>query len=67
MHITRKKCTTDHNTKQYNTDHTTKHIQYTAFPEMSMVAQLIKMFPRILWNLRFIRVHQNIIQRSPEA
>ena len=39
--------------KQYTTDHKTKHTQYTALPEMSMVAQLIKIFPRILWNLQF--------------
>jgi len=42
MHITEKK---------YTTDHKTKHIKYTVFPEMPMVAQLIKILPRILWNL----------------
>jgi hypothetical protein len=45
MHITE---------KQYTTDHKTKHIQYTVIPVMPMVAQLIKIFPRILWNLWFI-------------
>jgi len=46
-----KEYTTDNNTKQYTTDHKTKHTQYTVFPEMPMVAQLIKIFPWILWSL----------------
>jgi len=45
MHITE---------KQYTTDHKTVHIQYTVFPVMPMVAQLIELFPTILWKLRFI-------------
>jgi len=45
MHITE---------KQYTTDHKTKHIQYTAFPAMPMVAQLIKIFHTIFWKVRFI-------------
>ena len=53
--------------KQYTKDHKIKHIQYTVHPEMPMVAQLIKIFPRILQNLQFITVHGNVIQRSAEA
>jgi hypothetical protein len=33
--------------KQNTTDHKTIHIYYTEFPEMPMVAQLIKIFPTI--------------------
>ena len=40
--------------KQYTTDHKTEHIQYTVFPVMPIVAQLIKIFPTILWKVRFI-------------
>jgi hypothetical protein len=36
MHITE---------NQYSTDHKTNHIQYRVFPEMPVVAQLIKIFP----------------------
>ena len=54
MHITE---------KLYTTDHKTKHIQHTAFPEMPMVAQLIKIFPRISWNLRFTTVYSSTISR----
>jgi hypothetical protein len=45
MHITE---------KQYTTDYKTKHIYYTVFPDMPIVAQLTKIFPRILWNLQYI-------------
>ena len=40
--------------KKYIKDHKIKHIQYTVYPEISMVAQLIKIFPRILWKLQII-------------
>ena len=40
--------------KQYTTDHKTEHIHYTVFPVMPIVAQLIKIFPTILWKVRFI-------------
>jgi len=39
--------------KQYTTDHKTS-IQYTVFPVMPMVAQLIRIFPTILWKIQFI-------------
>jgi len=39
---------------QYTTDHKSVHIHYTVLPGMPMVAHLIKIFPRILWNLRII-------------
>ncbi len=38
-----------------------KHIQLTAFPEMPIVAQLIKIFPRISWNLRFTTVYSAML------
>ena len=46
-----KQYTADHNTKPYTTDRNTKHIQYSVFPEMLMVAQLLNIFPSILWQL----------------
>ena len=55
MHITE---------KQYTTVHKTKHIQYTVFPAMPMVAQLIKIFHTILWKVRFIT---KFIQMSLKA
>ena len=54
--------------KQYTTDHKTIHTQYTVLPEMSMVAQLIKIFPKNFMQLTVhYTVHQNVIQRSPKA
>ena len=43
--------------KQYTNNHKIKHIQYTVYTVMPMVAQLIKIFPTILQNLQFITVH----------
>ena len=63
-----KQYTTDRNTKQYTTDHNNKHTQYTAFPVMPMVVLVIKIFPRMYWNLWFImEFYENDIQRSPET
>jgi hypothetical protein len=54
--------------KEYTTDHKTIHIQYTVFPEIPMMAQLIKIFTRILWNLQIImEFYETVIRRSPEA
>jgi hypothetical protein len=39
---------------QYTTEHKTIHMQHTVVPEMPMVAQPIKIFPRTLQNLLFI-------------
>jgi len=45
MHITE---------NQYTTDHETKHILYAVYPVIPVVVQLINIFPRILWKLRYI-------------
>jgi len=47
---------------KYSTDHKTTDIQYTVLPGMPMVAQLIEIFPRILWNLQIIGVAENVVQ-----
>ena len=62
-----KQYTTDHNTEQYTTDHNTKHTQYTAFPEMPPVAQLIMIFPTILCNLQFIRMSFNALSKQEQS
>jgi hypothetical protein len=60
MHITGMQYTTDH--------HNTEHIQYTVLPEMPTLAQLIKIFAKVLWTLGFImEFYRNVFQRSPKA
>jgi hypothetical protein len=58
MHIT---------VKLYSAYHKTKHTPYTVFPEMPMVAQLIKVFPKCITITVHYTVHQNVIQCSPRA
>ena len=61
-----KQYTTDHNTKLYTTDHNTKHIQYTVFPEMPMVAQLIKIFPNFM-ELSLLHSSFNVLPKYEQS
>jgi hypothetical protein len=53
--------------KQYTTDHNTKHVYYTIFPVLPMVAQLVTIFPNFMELMVHYTVHENVIQHSPKA